>query len=125
MKNKKNFFSVIIPTYNRPKTLSKSINSVLNQNFKNFEIIVVDDCSEDSTFSLVERYSQKAQFRIELLSLKHKPQNQQNKKSGIAYAIDNANGDWVICTDADCVMSSNWVKSISAFSDNSGISLIR
>ena len=46
MKIKKIFFSVIIPTYNRPKTLSKSINSVLNQNFKNFEIIVVDDCSK-------------------------------------------------------------------------------
>ncbi|MCK5825185.1 MAG: glycosyltransferase family 2 protein [Ichthyobacteriaceae bacterium] len=42
-------FSVIIPTYNRVDLLERAINSVLNQTFKDFEIIVVDDCSPDNT----------------------------------------------------------------------------
>lgn len=45
--------SVIIPTYNREKTLMKSINSVLTQSYKNFELIIVDDNSIDSTESLI------------------------------------------------------------------------
>ena len=109
--------SIIVVARNEEDNILNLLECINKQNYPKelIELIVVDDCSEDSTCSLVERYSQKAQFRIELLSLKHKPQSEQNKKSGIAYAIDNANGDWVICTDADCVMSSNWVKSFISY----------
>ena len=48
MRIKKKFFSVIIPTYSRPKALLRTVKSVLNQNFKNIEIIVVDDGSKIS-----------------------------------------------------------------------------
>lgn len=41
--------SVIIPTYNREKTILRSVMSVLNQTYKNLELIVVDDCSTDNT----------------------------------------------------------------------------
>jgi glycosyltransferase involved in cell wall biosynthesis len=48
--------SVILPTYNRAGTLSRSIKSVLNQTYRNFEIIVVDDASSDNTYSVVNSF---------------------------------------------------------------------
>ena len=50
------FFSVVIPTYNRKSFLKKSIESVLSQNFKDYELIVVDDGSNDSSILLVADY---------------------------------------------------------------------
>lgn len=52
----KPFFSVIIPTYNRADFIGRTIKSVLNQDFKNFELIVVDDGSTDHTAQVVEGF---------------------------------------------------------------------
>lgn len=51
--------SVILPTYNRVKYLSRAINSVLNQIYENWELIVVDDGSDDSTYKLINSYQEK------------------------------------------------------------------
>lgn len=48
------FVSVIIPTYNRGYIIKKSIRSILNQSYKNFELIIVDDCSKDNTQEVVK-----------------------------------------------------------------------
>lgn len=53
------FFSVIMPVYNSARYLHKSIGSVLNQTFGNFELIVVDDGSTDSSWDICEEYSKK------------------------------------------------------------------
>ena len=47
--------SVLIPTYNVEKYIEEAIQSIINQTYKNFEIIVVDDCSTDNTFSILEK----------------------------------------------------------------------
>lgn len=48
--------SVVIPTYNREKTIKRCIDSVLNSTYRNIEIIVVDDGSTDSTQAIVDSY---------------------------------------------------------------------
>lgn len=95
--------SVIIPTYNNSKYISKSINSIFNQSFKNFELIVVDDCSKDNTLQILKKYKDKR------LSIFKTPKN-----SGSALArnigIYNSRGKYVFFIDGDCVASKNWIK---------------
>lgn len=56
------FVSVIIPTFNRAWTLKKAIDSVLDQDYKNFELIIVDDGSTDGTDKLVGAYGKSVKF---------------------------------------------------------------
>ena len=56
------FFSVIIPTYNRAHVLSTAIDSVLNQEFKDFELIIVDDGSTDDTKQVINKYAQRVKY---------------------------------------------------------------
>ena len=53
------FFSVIVPVYKVEEYLPSCIESVLNQTFSDFELILVDDCSTDNTKSIVEEYQKK------------------------------------------------------------------
>lgn len=52
------FFSIIIPTYNSGKTLSLCLESILNQTFQNFEIIIIDGISSDDTVSIVKKFKE-------------------------------------------------------------------
>ncbi len=55
--------SVVIPSYNRAGLIGKTIDSVLNQDYPNIEIIVVDDCSSDDTESVIAGYGDRVIFR--------------------------------------------------------------
>ena len=55
-------FSIAVPVYKAEKYLEKCINSILNQTFKDYEIILVDDGSPDQSVKICEEYSQKYSF---------------------------------------------------------------
>ena len=57
MKDSKDLVSFIMSTYNSEDTVSKSIESMLNQTYQNIEILIVDDCSNDNTYEICENYS--------------------------------------------------------------------
>ena len=60
MKNQ--YISIIIPCYNVEKYLDSCLESILNQTFKNYEIIFVDDCSTDNTYNIIKEYEMKYDY---------------------------------------------------------------
>jgi len=91
------FYSIIIPAYNAEKTIEKCLKSVASQNFHDYEIIVVNDGSEDKTLALLEKW----QRRNALINLRII--NQDNRGLGAARntAINLAKGEYCALLDAD------------------------
>ena len=96
-------FSVIIPTYNNADVLPAAINSILNQEVGNWELIIVDDGSEDGTEKLLDKYSDESRIKYFY---------QENK--GVAAARNfggkKATGDFVAFLDSDDEVEENWLK---------------
>ena len=57
MEKDKPLISIIVATYNRAKTISRAIDSILAQTYDNFEIIIVDDGSADDTLKILSKYN--------------------------------------------------------------------
>ena len=93
--NKDTFFSIITPTYNRAALLSRAIKSVLNQKYKNFELIIVDDGSTDNTEEIVKRFSQ-SDSRVIYLKKKH-----EERSIARNWGVKNAKGDYIGFLDSD------------------------
>lgn len=94
-----NMVSVILPIYKVEKYINKAVNSVLNQTYKNLEIILVDDGSPDNCGKICDDYAKKDK-RVKVV---HK------KNGGLASArnagINIANGDWIYFMDSD-----DWIE---------------
>ena len=88
--------SIIIPTYNRANLLSRAIKSVLNQTFKDFELIIVDDGSTDNTKQVVEKF-QKEDSRIKYIWQENSGAPARPKNTG----IKNAKGNYIAFLDDD------------------------
>lgn len=112
-------FSVIIPARNEAAQIEACLTSVLTQQYPThlFEVIVINDFSEDDTEAIIRRLQQ--QFNnLRLLNLHEilngKPLNSYKKKA-IEKAIGQANGDWIVTTDADCFVYPQWLSTYAAF----------
>jgi len=97
MNNNKYFISVILPTYNCSRFLEKSISSVLNQNYKNFELIIVDDCSTDSSIKIIKDFIRKDK-RIRYFKTE---KNSGNVAVPRNLGILKSKGNYVAFIDAD------------------------
>ena len=90
------FFTVIIPTYNRATLVKEAIQSVLDQTFDNFELIIVDDHSTDNTKDVVQSYSDK---RICYVLNDHIKGAAGARNAGLS----RSGGKWVAFLDSDDV----------------------
>jgi len=102
------FFSVIIPTYNQANLLKKALTSVLNQSFKSYEIIIIDNFSTDNTQEVVENIKDRNIFykKIHNDGVIAKSRNEGIKLS---------NGEWLAFLDSDDSWYSKRLEIISNF----------
>jgi glycosyltransferase involved in cell wall biosynthesis len=98
--------SVVIATYNRAQYLGETIESILAQTFKNFELIVVDDGSSDETSRVLQHYA--AQIRSV---------HQQNRGPSAArnLGVSHARGSWIAIQDSDDLSAPNHLESLYAY----------
>ncbi len=95
------FFSIIIPTFNRAGLIVSTINSVLKQNYNDFEIIVVDDGSTDSTKEVIlKKIGRNSNIKY---------YHQENSERGAArnYGVQKATGEYIVFLDSDDIMHQN------------------
>ena len=104
------FYSVVIPLFNKEKYILRAINSVLAQTHPEFELIVVDDGSTDTSADIVKSLND---HRIKLI---------QQENCGVSKArnagLKNASAEWVAFLDADDEYEPDFLKAISCFISN-------
>lgn len=89
------FISVIIPTHNRANFLLNSINSVLEQEYKNFEIIIVDDFSTDNTEQIIQKTYNSNQV------LYYKLEKNVGPAQARRFGVNKSKGDYIAFLDSD------------------------
>lgn len=97
-------FSVIIPLYNKEASISETIQSVLNQTFKDFELVIVNDGSTDNSPEIAQQIKDE---RIRLIHQKNK-----GVSSARNNGIRNAKYEWIAFLDADDKWSDNFLEEI-------------
>ena len=97
--------SIVLPTYNGSAFITEAIDSILNQTFSDFELIIVNDCSTDNTFQLCKDYAQKDK-RIKLIS------NSTNLKlpASLNVGFSYATGEYFTWTSDDNYYKDNAIE---------------
>lgn len=98
--------SIVLPVYNSEKTISKTLKSILNQDYNNFELLLINDGSEDNSGKICEEIALKDN-RIQVF-------HQKNKGPGAARnkGIKEAKGKYLTFVDSDDIVNSSWLSSM-------------
>ena len=105
-------FSIIIPARNEEKIISDCLQSIGQLNYPKelFEVIVMDDFSTDATVATAKQFS-----FVKVMELKTFLNEKINsyKKKAIELGIASATGDYIVTTDADCIVPTNWLRNFA------------
>jgi glycosyltransferase involved in cell wall biosynthesis len=108
--------SVLIPVRNEARHIGLLLNDLNEQIYPRhlFEIIVIDDHSEDETAACLAEFSQASSLNLRLIRLADYPGKQQ-KKAALAQGIALATGELILQTDGDCRVPPQWVSTFAAY----------
>ena len=109
---KNNFISILITNYNKSRFLYKSLKSVSSQNYKNYEIIIFDDCSIDNSIKIINQFK-----KIKLIKNKKKRENSPalNQIKGIKRTFLKSKGSIICLMDSDDYFKRDKLKRINEF----------
>ena len=109
--------SVIMPSWNTARWIGESVKSVINQTYKKWELIIVDDCSTDNTDEVVNSFDDK---RIKYFK------NEKNSGAALTRnrAIKEAQGEWIAFLDSDDLWNENKLERMIVFAKENNYSFI-
>lgn len=112
----KTSFSIIVPFRNEEKNLPKLLKSISNLNYPKelFELILVDDFSKDNSERVFIKWRMQ-NGQIETTLLENLKLSNSPKKDALTKAIPIVKNEWIITTDADCIVNKNWLLTLDNF----------
>jgi cellulose synthase/poly-beta-1,6-N-acetylglucosamine synthase-like glycosyltransferase len=102
------FFSVVVPTFSRPDEVNELLTSLEGQQSKNFEVILADGSLDDSVKAVVDQFA----GRLPVKHLYHKGLGISESRN---WGVENAQGDYVVFFDSDCVIPPQYFKVVDAY----------
>lgn len=115
--------SVLIPARNEARNIIACLDSLLRQDYPSYEILVLDDSSDDDTAALVEQIAAR-RHRVRLLRGKPLPDGWAGKPFACKQLSEEAKGSWLLFTDADTVHAPNMLRSALIYSHSHRLSLL-
>lgn len=108
-------FSIIIPFRNEADNLPGLLESILNLNYTkaSFECIFVNDDSYDNSVKIIENHLQNSNINFKVID--NARVSNSPKKDAITTAVKQAKNPWIITTDADCILPTNWLSCFNSF----------
>ncbi|MBC7398503.1 MAG: glycosyltransferase [Mucilaginibacter sp.] len=100
------FFSIIIPLYNRPQEIKELLETLTQQTYKNFEVLVIEDGSKDDAEEIVKSFADQLDLKYFV---------KENAGQGFArnYAFERAKGDYFIIFDSDCLIPEDYLEIVN------------
>ena len=113
--------SIVVPIYNSSRYLVRCINSICKQNYRNLEIILINDGSTDNSLELCKMMAS-LDSRIKVISQENKGLSETRNKG-----LENATGDYVCFIDSDNYMEKDMIETLlkNALQNNADVSSVR
>ena len=109
--------SVIVPVYNVEKYLEKCVNSILNQTFKDFELILIDDCSPDNSGRMCDEFNDE---RIKVIHLKKNEGISNVRNTG----LQATKGEYIFFVDSDDFIGADTLKEVVEIIDENNSDIV-
>ena len=118
---KRDFVSVVIPVYNGEKYIGRCIESVVNQSYKNIDIILINDNSNDDSINIINQYIQKKENNIVLINNEVTLGASESRNKGLKYVET----EYVLFLDCDDWLDLNCIeKAICKFKENNEVDVV-
>lgn len=117
------FVSILVPARNEERGIRRCLESLLRQDYPHFEVLCLDDRSEDATRSILEELNQRYP-QLKILQGGELPPAWAGKCHACHQLSEAASGDWLLFTDADTIHAPNMVRRMIATAQEQGASLL-
>lgn len=116
--------SIVVAFRNEEKSISRLLEGLTNLNYprEKLEVVLVNDHSDDSSSDLVTRWI--SVYSIPNFKLLQSPEGKKGKKVALELGVNNASGDWLLFTDADCEIHPNWPTQMMVCQQNNGAKMV-